>query len=299
VVTFANTHRGYGNMFRSLDYERPGSSRDQVVRAIDHIIDTALPSWSRYEQVHQKIGVPPEWVFVAHNRESSLNFAKHLHNGDLLTGYTHHVPAGRPQVGHGPPFTWLESAIDALRMKGLQNISPWTIERMLYECERYNGFGYWNRLNSPYVWSWSNKYKGGKIIVDHGPIEPVYDEQCGCAVLFKRLAERRIITLTEEQAVVANAVNIQLPKAIDLAAIEHTFEMINPFLPMLSGFVPAAGPIVLFLETALKAGAAVQQGEQILTVLPATLRALADQLEAMAPAPHAPAALGANQNATS
>lgn len=289
TISYATTHRGYGNMWRTADYAHPGMSQGQVLNQIDHIIDRGLAGRAHYELVEKLTNVPWYVVLAWHNRESSFNFSTHLHNGDTLSDFTHKVPAGRPQVGHGPPFTWEESAVDALRLKGLQTIDAWPIERILYESERYNGFGYFGRLNSPYVWSWSNKYHGGKFLHDHGPIENVYDPQCGCAVLFKRMSDRKIITLTMETKPVTTTPQLPtLSKNIDLAAVEHTLEMINPFLPMLNGFFPAATPLVLAIEALLRASAAIQQGQAITSVIPGALRTLADQVEAVG---------GKNQNA--
>lgn len=124
---------------------------------------------ARYLAVSLKTGVPWFFIGLIHNLEAGLSFRGHLHNGDPLTAKTVQVPAGRPLVGQ-PPFTWEESALDALTQKGLQNVKAWTIERILYEAERYNGFGY--RLYhpndlSPYLWSKTNHNDGtGKYIAD-------------------------------------------------------------------------------------------------------------------------------------
>lgn len=124
---------------------------------------------ARYLAVSLKTGVPWFFIGLIHNLEASLSFRGHLHNGDPLTDRTVQVPAGRPLVGQ-PPFTWEESALDALTQKGLQNIKAWTIERLLYEAERYNGFGYMLYHPgdlSPYVWSKTNHNDGtGKYIAD-------------------------------------------------------------------------------------------------------------------------------------
>lgn len=123
----------------------------------------------RYVAISKKLGVPWFFIGLIHNLEAGLSFRGHLHNGDPLTAKTVQVPAGRPLVGQ-PPFTWEESALDALTQKGLQNVKAWTIERILYEAERYNGFGY--RLYhpndlSPYLWSKTNHNDGtGKYIAD-------------------------------------------------------------------------------------------------------------------------------------
>src|SRR5690349_21443902 len=57
-----------------------------------------------YEAIEKKTGVPWFMVGAIHNRESSLSFRAHLHNGDALGARTYHVPAGRPKSG-SPPFT--------------------------------------------------------------------------------------------------------------------------------------------------------------------------------------------------
>ena len=124
---------------------------------------------ARYLAVSLKTGVPWFFIGLIHNLEASLSFRGHLHNGDPLTARTVQVPAGRPLVGN-PPFTWEESALDALTQKGLQTIKAWTIERLLYEAERYNGFGYMLYHPgdlSPYVWSKTNHNDGtGKYVAD-------------------------------------------------------------------------------------------------------------------------------------
>ena len=124
---------------------------------------------ARYLAVSIKTGVPWFFICLIHNLEASLSFRGHLHNGDPLTDRTVQVPAGRPLVGN-PPFTWEESALDALTQKGLQTIKAWTIERLLYEAERYNGFGYMLYHPgdlSPYVWSKTYHNDGtGKYVAD-------------------------------------------------------------------------------------------------------------------------------------
>src|SRR5262249_39278362 len=102
---------------------------------------------------------------------------------------TYHVPAGRPKRGN-PPFPWDASAIDALTMAPheLQKVKAWSVERILYETEKYNGWGYLKRGNSPYLWSWTSEYRGGKYVRD-GVYDPNHwDEQAGCVALLKVLA---------------------------------------------------------------------------------------------------------------
>jgi lysozyme family protein len=151
-----------------------------------------------YQDVEKTTGVPWWLIAVIDMREGGISRlgTRHLHNGDLLSNYTIHVPAGRPKVGHGPPFTWRESAIDSIKFQGLDKITRWTIERALHVLEAYNGFAYANKGRpSPYNWSCCSIYDpptgpGGKILVDHGAIDNnVIDPQYGCAPFIFVLAE--------------------------------------------------------------------------------------------------------------
>jgi uncharacterized protein (TIGR02594 family) len=143
----------------------------------------------RYQTAVERTGVPWYLIAVLHERESGADFATHLHNGDALTARTLNIPAGRPAQGE-PPFTWEASAIDALELKGLHRISAWPIERIAYECERWNGWGYRRRgLPSAYLWSSSDIYRGGKYVADGVWAANAVDRQCGCMPLLARMAE--------------------------------------------------------------------------------------------------------------
>jgi lysozyme family protein len=140
-----------------------------------------------YQLVEREVGVP--WVFVGviHGMECGFNFAGHLHNGDRLTARTVQVPKGRPKDGE-PPFTWLQSALDALRLKKLDAVTDWSTPHMLYLLEGYNGFGYRRRaMPSPYLWSFSNVYEKGKFVMD-GKFDPnAVSKQCGAALMLKAI----------------------------------------------------------------------------------------------------------------
>ncbi|GGI29466.1 hypothetical protein [Pedobacter mendelii] len=137
------------------------------------------------------------WYFIAcaHYLECSFNFKKHLHNGDPLTAYTVKVPANRPKVGHGPPFTFEESAVDALKLMKLDQISNWNLPTVLRKLEGYNGFGYfkYHSINSPYLWSFSNQYTKGKYVSDGKFDAEAVSKQMGAAVILKRMEERALI----------------------------------------------------------------------------------------------------------
>ncbi|MCG3201977.1 MAG: hypothetical protein NFCOHLIN_01849 [Gammaproteobacteria bacterium] len=139
-----------------------------------------------YEAVGRDLnGIPWAFIGAIHAMECGFNFAGHMHNGDPLSARTVQVPKGRPLTGT-PPFTWRESAIDALTMKGFHDVRDWSMPHMLYLLERYNGMGYrMRRLASPYLWSFSNHYSRGKFVKD-GIYDPhAVSRQCGVAVMLK------------------------------------------------------------------------------------------------------------------
>ncbi|MBI5112861.1 MAG: hypothetical protein HZA68_12910 [Rhodovulum sp.] len=149
-----------------------------------------LAARPRYDAVAKRTGVPWWWIACAHWRESNANFSRHLHNGDPLTGYTVHVPPGRPRVGHGPPFTWEESAVDALAMKRLDQIAGWSIARALYQWERFNGTGYiGQRVNSPYLFAGTSLQQRGKYVRDGVWDASHWDSQLGTVALLKALLQ--------------------------------------------------------------------------------------------------------------
>lgn len=156
--------------------------------AYDRAAATLARSKARYLRVSAQTGVPWEWIAAVHWRESGGSFRGVLHNGDEIIGTgrrTYRVPAGR-----GPFSTWEEAALDALRLKGLQRVTDWSIERCCYEFERYNGFGYrrgTGRPNSPYLWAGTNLYTIGKFTSD-GNYDPSHrDAQLGTVPLYLRL----------------------------------------------------------------------------------------------------------------
>ena len=92
--------------------------RPERLAAVNSTAASIAANKPRYQTVGEPLGVAWYVVGLIHAMEASLNFATHLHNGDPLTDRTTHVPPGRPQTGR-PPFTWEESATDALTMQGL------------------------------------------------------------------------------------------------------------------------------------------------------------------------------------
>jgi lysozyme family protein len=148
-----------------------------------------LKGRARYEQVAAKVDVPWWFVGIVHAMEGSFNFATHLHNGDPLSARTVQVPKGRPKTG-SPPFTWIDSAVDALTFEGFGGATDWSVARALYRWEAYNGWGYRRAsvaIPTPYLWSFSNHYTKGKFVRDGVFDRGAVSKQCGAAVMLKAL----------------------------------------------------------------------------------------------------------------
>lgn len=160
---------------------------------VDRYIDKIVANRATYEAVGNPLNIPWYFIGIIHCMECGLDFKTHLHNGDPLTARTVQVPAGRPLAGN-PPFDWKDSATDALKLKSLDKWPDWSVPAMLYNLEKYNGFGYRNKgINSPYLWSYSNNYTSGKYVAD-GKYDPAaVSKQCGAGVLLRRLFERQVI----------------------------------------------------------------------------------------------------------
>lgn len=159
---------------------------------VEVLVSKLIDNKGRYANVGNPLGIPWYVVAVIHNMECSQNFNQHLHNGDPLTGRTRHVPAGRPKTGN-PPFTWEESATDALTLDGFSKWKDWSIPGMLYCIEGYNGWGYRQyhpSVKTPYLWSGSNHYTSGKYVADGTWSNTAVSAQCGAATLLRRIAER-------------------------------------------------------------------------------------------------------------
>jgi lysozyme family protein len=168
--TPAETAAGYRKLWASATV-LPGKHA-----AAANIAAKIIANRAPYEAVEKKTRVP--WFMVGV-----------LHNGEKIIGSgrkTTLVPAGR-----GPFSTWEAAAIDALTMPphSLDRVPAWTIERILYEIEKYNGWGYLGKCNSPYLWSWTNEYSGGKYVADHVFSRTAFDVQAGCVAILKALAE--------------------------------------------------------------------------------------------------------------
>jgi len=151
----------------------------------------------RYQAVAGRIGAPWFVVGILHALESSLDFGRHLHNGDPLSARTVQVPKGRPLTGN-PPFAWEDSALDALVLAGLDVWDDWSPAGVAYVLERYNGFGCRRRtppVPSPYLWSFTTVYTSGKYVADHVWSDTAASKQCGGMALIWALRDAGLVAL--------------------------------------------------------------------------------------------------------
>ena len=141
-------------------------------------------------------GVPWPVVAVNHRRESDCDWDSYLGNGQKLNRRTTITPEGRGPFCQSLPApfeAFIRGAIDAYAIDGLsavhqsgdkwvlgQEWGSWPIEKMIYYCIRFNGWGYYPKP-SPYAW-------GGTIIQVKGKYNPdghynpnEWDTQPGCA----------------------------------------------------------------------------------------------------------------------
>ena len=179
---FADLAAEYSTMFNAC------SIRSDKAALVQQSLAILRGNQTRYASVAASFHHMP-WYFVGiiHGLEGSFNFKTHLHNGDPLSGRTTHVPAGRPPTGT-PPFTWEASAQDALAFENFDRESDFTLPKVLFLFEHYNGMGYRQfGLASPYLWSFSNHYVKGKFGQD-GRFDPdLVSKQVGAATFLKAL----------------------------------------------------------------------------------------------------------------
>jgi lysozyme family protein len=142
---------------------------------------------ARYVEVMDVTGVPWEIIACIHNLECSCRFDRHLHEGSPLTGRTLNVPKGRPIKGN-PPFSWFDSAVDALGYDKLTEVKDWSPARAMHMLCAYNGFGYISKgINSPYLFSMTNQYVKGKYTSDGVYNPEAVSQQVGAVAILKML----------------------------------------------------------------------------------------------------------------
>lgn len=218
----------YESLFSTIKIT-PDTVDDKWSSRIAYYLNAIQRNQARYKTIQDATGCP--WYVVAciHGMEASFNFGSHLHNGDPLSARTVQVPAGRPKTGN-PPFTWEESAIDALTYDGVQSIKKWDIATILWFLEGYNGWGYRTGAGqattpprrSPYLWSGSTHYVKGKYVADGRFSASAISAQVGVAVIIHGLIQRGLVNLNDDSigsSVPPSALEDRLKAILDSKAI--------------------------------------------------------------------------------
>jgi lysozyme family protein len=238
----------YVTFFRRAAF-RSETARKEAVR----FAKIATENKAMYEKAGNPLGIP--WWFVAalHMLEASFNFNTHLHNGDPLTAKTKQVPKGRPAAG-APPFTWEESARDALTFEKLDGLKDWSLARALHRFEAFNGFGYRDKqVPSPYLWSMTKLYSKGKFIADGEFSKTAVSKQCGAAALLMALIENGAVQPLEIEGMAEGEADASLSDGIDAGAVAGGAK------PNVDGAIPPANDFKTFFES--KLGSSVTQFE--------------------------------------
>jgi lysozyme family protein/peptidoglycan hydrolase-like protein with peptidoglycan-binding domain len=182
MVSFESLKAGYEKNWANLQI-RP----DRLAQA-NAAARRAINGKATYQKIQAVTEVPWEFSALCHYRESNFDFDTYLGNGEALNRVTNIVPKGR-----GPFATFVDGAVDALRIQGFVGAKDWGIARMLYRLEAFNGFGYHSQgVNSPYLYGGSTLYgppeaRCGKYIRDHVFDPSFNDTQLGTAVVLRAM----------------------------------------------------------------------------------------------------------------
>jgi len=184
MVSFESLKNEYERNWANLEI-RSGRHADAT-----GVARKAINGKATYQQIERLTGVP--WYFTAlcHYRESNFDFDTYLGNGETLHRTTTLVPKGR-----GPFATFVDGAVDAFRIENFIGARDWSIARMLFRLEAFNGFGYHAKgVNSPYLYGGSNLYgppeaRAGKFVRDHVFDSGHVDSQLGTAVILHAMLE--------------------------------------------------------------------------------------------------------------
>lgn len=146
---------------------------------------------ARYDKVADQANMPPELIAALHWRESSGNFGTYLHQGDPLGKPPKHWPTNIPTF-----YKWEDAANHALHqqkeVQDMFHISGKTTDpaALASYSEYYNGLGYhYKDRPSPYVFSGTNQYHGGKYVADGHYSPTAQDSQLGTMAMISALRE--------------------------------------------------------------------------------------------------------------
>lgn len=173
--------RVYSQLWKSLEID------PARIHEVDAIIQKIRKGECVYRVVTAFTRVPWLVVAIIHAMESDCDFSTHLFNGDPLPARTVNEPIGQPERGK-PPFTWVESAIAAIKYDRIDKNIDWSPPGICWALESYNGFGYVpTPIYSPYLWSFTNHYQQGKFTADGEFDANAISAQAGAMAIYSRM----------------------------------------------------------------------------------------------------------------
>ncbi|HAX87998.1 MAG TPA: hypothetical protein DCY91_17455 [Cyanobacteria bacterium UBA11370] len=174
---------------------------------IGAVAETIVTRRSLYDQVERQTNVPWWFIGILHYREANFGEA-HLHNGDPLNARTVHDPPGRPQAfpANGQYYTFVESAVDAIRWKMLDRIPDRSLSAWLWSFEYWDGFGYaMHGINSEYLWNGTNHFGSGNNrgkCLPNGLCDPnATSDQVGCGAILWYIYHKGMLNATQPTGV--------------------------------------------------------------------------------------------------
>jgi lysozyme family protein/peptidoglycan hydrolase-like protein with peptidoglycan-binding domain len=193
----------------------------------------AMNGKATYQQVERLTGVP--WYFVAlcHYRESNFDFDTYLGNGESLKRVTCLVPKGR-----GPFASFVDGAVDALRIQHFVGTQDWCIARTLYRLECFNGLGYHAKgVNSPYLYGGSTLYgpteaNAGKFVADHVFDPNHVDSQLGTAVILHAMMSQDSSITIGDSAPITNRCEPDEDVASSVLLMQQTLNRLGANPPL-------------------------------------------------------------------
>lgn len=242
------------------DYETLWSTMElkpSMARECDWGAAKVLGGRTHYEAVSGKTGVPWYVVGLLHLMEAGGRFDRHMHNGDPLTARTVQEPKGRPKVWEAP-YDWQVSAVDAIQYDKLDKVVDWSLPRIAYCFETYNGWGYRKHhpeVCNPYLWSGCAHYVRGKYTGDKKWDATCVSEQVGAMVVLKRLCE-----MVPEIGFGSSPIKQPTPASAPVMTTPESFPKASPPPPVvealkgrtvLGQLFALGGLVVTYLGTAL------------------------------------------------
>ncbi|MDD2902008.1 MAG: TIGR02594 family protein [Syntrophales bacterium] len=175
---FTDQQEKYQRLFDTL------TINPEKIGAIDRMIERLLKNRRLYEVVASPLGIPWVGLGLIHGLEGGAGISRRLQDGARL-----------PETDN-PESTWQESASRILQNQGWHQWQDWSIPGLLFKLEEYNGWGYYyHRVNSPYLWSFSQHYNRGKYIRDGVWSAAAVSQQAGAAVILRRMLDRGLVSL--------------------------------------------------------------------------------------------------------